>query len=213
MSCIGRSPFVPSNMNLDPNMNTRTKFCLTAAGASAAAIAGGASAAVETVTFSIGGDYTAGSVGLNSIGSSTNIAWAGATMLTVEWTSVSWSAADNTASGASYSNWTNELRLGLTSASGQWGFGSPGGGSSTGFASGGSVGAFDISGSSYIVGASGTINSFAYSSYNDGAGLIAGTILGGTFTVTIDTVEIPTPGAMALLGLAGLTATRRRRNA
>ena len=193
-------------------MNTRTKFCLTAAGASAAAIAGGASAAVETVTFSIGGDYTAASVGINIIGSSTNIAWAGATMLTVEWSSVSWSAADNQGAGASYSNWTNELRLGLNSASGQWGFGGPGGGSDTGFASG-SLGAFDISASSYLVGASGTISTFGYSSYNDGAGLTAGTILGGTFTVTIDTVAIPAPGAMALLGLAGLTATRRRRMA
>jgi hypothetical protein len=200
-------------MNLDPNMNTRTKFCLTAAGASAAAIAGGASAAVETITFSIGGDYTAGSVGLNSIGSSTNIAWAGATMLTVEWSSISWSAADNRSSGASFSNWTNELRMGLTSASGSYGFGAPGGGSSTGFASGGSVGAFDISSSSYIVGASGTINTFGYSSYNDGAGLIAGTILGGTFTITIDTIDVPAPGAIALLGLAGVVGARRRRMA
>ena len=201
-------------MNLDPNMNTRTKFCLTAAGASAAAIAGSASAAIETISFSIGGDYVAGAVGLNSVGSSTNIAWAGATMLTVEWTDVSWVSYDNTAAGATYSNYSSELRLGLSSASGNWGFGGPGGGFGAGSASG-SLGAFDISGSAYIVGSSGTINTFAYNSYNNGdpAGLSAGTILGGTFTITIDTVAIPTPGAMALLGLAGLTATRRRRNA
>ncbi len=196
-------------------MNTRTKFCLTAAGASAAAIAGGASAAVETLTFSLSGDYVAGSVGLNSVGGSTNSAWAGATVISVGWASISWSAADNRGfpGSAAYSNWTSELRIGFTSASGNYGFGAPGGGSDTGFASGGSVGAFDISTSSYFIGASGTINTFAYSSYNDGAGLTAGTILGGTFTITIDTIDVPAPGAIALLGLAGVVGARRRRMA
>jgi uncharacterized protein (TIGR03382 family) len=205
-------------MNLDPNMKTRTKFCLTAVGAATAAVSG-ASADVTTVTIDISGTYDGTSYSL--AGLSSNSAWASATILNIAG-NVSWEAFDNQASGAYYSNYTNELELfalGFLSSS-------PGPGSfyaglndlSGGYSSFGSAsGIFSgivASSRNWMVNSVGQLAVFAKNQYNDYSNLAQGVIkAGSTVTFTIDTVAIPTPGALALLGVAGLAASRRRRNA
>ncbi|MFG0292147.1 MAG: hypothetical protein ACF8MJ_03220, partial [Phycisphaerales bacterium JB050] len=134
--------------------------------------------------------------------------------------SVNWNA------GATYENWASEMRLGWVDAT----FGIIGvapfpdtyegpaiEGTSVVFTGGGfdyvSVdGTVDIDGD-------GVIDDFfmpaegatvgAFSTYDDGSGLNAGTITGGTITFTL--AAVPTPGTAGLIGLAGIAAVRRRR--
>ncbi|MFU8827910.1 MAG: hypothetical protein ACNA8P_00580 [Phycisphaerales bacterium] len=134
-------------------------------------------------------------------------------------------ATVNWNNGATFENWASELRLGWADAE----FGiigiAPFAGINDGpdiqgtgmeFTGGGFAfldtdGTIDINGD-------GNMDDFfmpsegaavgAFSTYNDGSGLAAGTITGGTITFTL---EIPTPGSAMLAGLAGLAAMRRHR--
>jgi len=137
--------------------------------------------------------------------------------------SVNWNA------GATFANWASELRVGF----GEQTFGViglapfPGSnpannagpatiGTSLEF-TGGGFAFLDTDGTIDITG-DGIADDFfmpvggaavgVFSVYDDGTGLAAGTVTGGTVTFTL---EIPTPGSAALLGLAGLAAVRRRR--
>lgn len=135
-------------------------------------------------------------------------------------------ASVNWNDGAAFENWASELRLGWVDAN----FGIIGvapfpetfegptvEGTSMVFTGGGfdylSVdGTVDID-------ADGIIDDFfmpaegatvgAFSTYDDGSGLNAGTITGGTITFTL--AAVPTPGTAGLIGLAGIAAVRRRR--
>ena len=51
-----------------------------------------------------------------------------------------------------------------------------------------------------------------FGGYNTGAGVFGSefTVTSGTFYIVVEGEEVPAPGALALLGLAGLTARRRR---
>ncbi len=52
---------------------------------------------------------------------------------------------------------------------------------------------------------------FAVSGFGDAANFNGAHIQTGNYTVKLSVVPIPTPGAIAIAGLAGLAATRRRR--
>ena len=127
--------------------------------------------------------------------------------------------------GATYSNWASDVRLGIYDIDINSGEGdiyswvaspfpdqfSGGGGTSgtyshhigTDFSSG------DVSSYGYHVGSEGDIGAGGYSTWDDGTGLNAGIFTSGTVWVNIDT--IPAPAALALLGLAGLAGSGRRR--
>ena len=64
-------------------------------------------------------------------------------------------------------------------------------------------------GSDFIIGADGILTMEFWESYNDHVGAADAKYTGGS--VTIEYNEIPAPGALALLGLAGIAGTRRRR--
>ena len=180
------------------------RLTLTAAGLASVAMAGAASA--DIVNFTIGGDYNANGASFVSEvidGSGAAIVSYGFSVdLTVYWNE-----------GSSYENWASECRMGVgffsyggspgymwtgSIASG-YGASTPGGSYTiTGITGGGAVGSYAASSSFGFV---------AYSSWNDGTGLAAGT-LSGTGWVNL---AIPAPGALALLGVAGLAGRRRRR--
>ena len=205
-------------MNLDPNMNTRTKFCLTAAGAAAAAVGSSASAEIVTITIDLSGDYYAFGNENALSWSSSDASWASAIMVSSSISGVQWVAGDNSGAGAPFSAYTSELTFTAASAFGYGiigGGGKVGGGAYGGAASQTSPNFTDLSypSSPYLVDSTGSITLTAFNSWNDGTGLSMGNISAGTFTLVIDTLEVPSPGALALLGFAGLTASRRRRNA
>jgi uncharacterized protein (TIGR03382 family) len=122
--------------------------------------------------------------------------------------------------GSAWENYASEIRLGLrvidpaTSNEVSLGAGPfPGinSGPATGPGTymtftGGSYGPFDITGDNYFTPASG-FSVAGWATWNDGTGMPASTITGGTLRVTM----VPTPGSGALLALCGLVAVRRRR--
>ena len=185
-------------------MNKR--FILTTAGASAAAI-GGAATADITVTFGsadlLGGEFVSQSMGSVS-GSLTSISYV------YEW-------ANNTGD----SSWSSDMVFGMSD--GFWGVSiggfnmgfsdMPGGSVSPGgwFTQGGIVG----SPSSGVF--SGSAGGFSFSMSNIGTALMGNgwDSSAGTTTEAIITFHgvnaIPAPGALALLGLAGIAGGSRRR--
>ncbi len=134
-------------------------------------------------------------------------------------------ATVNWNTGSTFENWASELRLGWADA--EFGIiglapffqvneGPAEEGGSLEFTGGGfdfldTDGTIDIDGDEIIddffMPAEGAAVG-AFSVYNDGSGMAAGTITGGTITFTL---EVPTPGSAMLAGLAGLAAMRRRR--
>jgi MYXO-CTERM domain-containing protein len=187
--------------------NLMNRLTLTAAGLASVAVAGAASA--EIMSFDIAGDYNAAGYsfvsGVVDGGGGTIISYGFSVDVTVYWNE-----------GSSYENWASECRLGvgLFNYGGSPGYVWTGGITSAAGAStvGGSYTVSGITGSSYIASygfaASASFGFMAYSSWNDGTGLAAGTLSG---TGWINVEAVPAPGAIALLGLAGLAGRRRRR--
>jgi hypothetical protein len=85
----------------------------------------------------------------------------------------------------------------------------PTGGPGSVLSLGPATGGFDLSAASFYLDDQGTIEFYLVADYDDGTGLPAGTYTAGTLFMVVDL--IPAPGAIALLGIAGLTGTRRRR--
>jgi len=183
------------------------RLTLTAAGLASVAVAGAASA--EIMSFDIDGAYNANGYsfvsGIVDGGGGTIISYGFSVDLTVYWNE-----------GSSYENWASECRLGvgLFNYGGSPGYVWSGGITSAAGAStvGGSYTVSGITGGSYIASygfaASASFGFMAYSSWNDGTGMDAGTLSG---TGWINVEAVPAPGAIALLGLAGLAGRRRRR--
>ncbi len=181
------------------------RLTLTAAGLASVAMAG--AAAADIVAFDINGEYNASAVSFVSNivdGDGAEIVSYGFSVdLTVYWNE-----------GSNYENWCSEARLGvgMFSVSGVPNYMWTGGVSSAHGAStpGGSYTISGITGGGVIGGyyASSSFGFVAYSVWNDGTGNSAGHF-GGTGWVNL--VPVPAPGALALLGLAGLAGRRRRR--
>lgn len=72
------------------------------------------------------------------------------------------------------------------------------------------TGGFDLSADTFYLDDQGTIEFYLSADYDDGTGMHAGTYTAGTLFIVVDQI-IPAPGALALLGIAGLAGTRRRR--
>ncbi len=182
------------------------RLTLTAAGLASVAMGGAATADIHQ--FAIDGGYTAN----GSSFVSDTIDGAGGTIVSYGY-SVSLTVYWN--EGSSYENWASECRMGVGTFS--YG-GSPGyiytGQITSGYGASTVGGSYTISGitggayvASYGFAASSVFGFVAYSSWNDGTGMDAGT-LSGTGWVNI---AVPAPGALALLGVAGLAGRRRRR--
>ena len=200
-------------------MNSR--LTLTAAGIATVAMAGAASADLVNLSWDISGnDYFGGSI--TEFTMSSDASWANAIIVSWGFSNVSANVYWN--EGSSYENWASEAKLGIydmdvNSGEGDiyiW-YASPFSGANSGATtpgsyasfSGGSFSSGDVSSNGYHIGSEGDIGAAGTSSWSDGTGNAAGTFTSGTVWVTIDT--IPAPGALALLGLAGLAGGRRRR--
>ncbi|MDG2424296.1 MAG: hypothetical protein P8M22_09985 [Phycisphaerales bacterium] len=185
------------------------------------AMAGLASADLVTVEWDISSEsYNGESVSL--YGLQQEPAWADALL-------VSWGYEDVEADiywneGASFSNWASEVRLGISDIDlgdtegdayfwvaapfpDQFGADEPG---SFYHATGGNFDSGDISGLGYTLGSEGDIAAAAYSTWADGTGLSSGLFTSGTVWVTFETV--PSPGGLAIIGLAGFCRRGRRRH-
>jgi hypothetical protein len=184
-------------------------------------MAGAASADLVNLSWDItGGSYENGT--FNMYGGVSDAAYANATIMSWGFSGVSADVYWNT--GASYSNWASEARLGIydmdiDNGEGDiyiW-YGSPfsginsGGDTPGGFVNyvGTDFSSGDVSANGYHIGSEGDIGAAGTSTWGDGSGSPAGIWTSGTVWVTIDT--IPAPGALALLGLAGIAGMGRRR--
>lgn len=165
-------------------MNKR--FMLSTAGLSAAAIGGSANAALLTFNY----DYYAGEAGWSVTDSGGNvvISATGATNIS---TSLSYSAALYYASGSSPYPAGYLYLVDVDLAAGDY-----------------SINLTDTWGDgwSYFSPVGGGMSAFVYGSY--ALSFMSGSSNAGAFTVA----AVPAPGALALLGLAGLAAGRRRRD-
>ena len=195
------------------------RFALSATAVAVASVSA-ANAELVTVSGDLSGDYSASEFSTMLAGFSGG-EYAGAVIVSWGFSNVAADVYWN--SGSSFTNWASELRIGIldfsigdTAGDVYWTYANPfsansGASTSGGSASfsGGNFSSGDVSSNGWNIGSEGDVNLVAISSWNDGTGLAAGTITGGTGWITIDT--IPAPGALALLGLAGLAGRRRRR--
>ena len=69
-------------------------------------------------------------------------------------------------------------------------------------------GPFDLTGFNRYIPATGEVAFKAVGIWDDGSGMPMATYTGGTMWIVVD--QVPAPGALALLGLAGLARRRRR---
>ena len=195
------------------------RFALSATGVAVAAVSASNAA---LVTYS--GDITGNGYNASEFTAMvTGAAEPGALIVSWGFSNVSADVYFNEGSG--YSNWASECRIGIydfsvgdTNGDVYWTYANPfsanSGASTPGTYTnftGGNHSSGDISSYGWTIGSEGDIAVVAISSWNDGTGLNAGVFTSGTAWVTIDTIEIPAPGALALLGLAGLAGRRRRR--
>lgn len=196
------------------------RFTLSVAGLASVGLAGAATADLVGLSWDISGYDYSNAIAL--LDGSSSAAWADAVIVSWGFSNVSANVYFN--EGSSYSNWASECRLGIYDMSigntqgdvyiwsasvfpGQnSGASSPG---QSAFFSGGSFSTGDVSSLGYNIGSEGDIGAGSYSTWGDGTGLAAGTFVSGVVWVTIDT--IPAPGALALLGLAGIAGMGRRR--
>jgi len=183
----------------------KKRFMLSTAAAATVAMASVASA--DIYNFDIGGDYNASGFSFVSDTMDASgmmiVSYGYSVDLTVYWNS-----------GSSYENWASEARMGvgMFSVAGSPGYAWAGSISSGSGASsvGGSATFSGLTGGGSSIGyiASSSFGFVAYSTWNDGTGLAAGTITG---TGWVNLEAIPAPGALALLGLAGVASRRRRK--
>ncbi|MEE2908594.1 MAG: hypothetical protein VX527_12275 [Planctomycetota bacterium] len=196
------------------------RLMLSLGGLMSVAFAGVASAELVTIEWDITGESYDSAISL--YGPLQDDAWADALL-------VAWGFNDVEADvywndGASFSNFANEVRLGIFDIDigdsdgdayfwaaapfpDQYGADEPG---SFYHAVGGEFDSGDVSGLGYTLGSEGDISAMAYSTWMDGTGLSAGTFTSGTVWVTFDTV--PAPGGLAVLVMAGLIGQKRRRH-
>jgi MYXO-CTERM domain-containing protein len=196
-----------SNKRREEDFIMKKRFMLSTASAATVAMASIASADIHS--FDISGDYFAGvySSMSNMIdgGGAVIMSYGYSVDMTVYWNE-----------GSSYENWASEARFGVGTFNygGSPGYVWSGGLTSAAGASsvGGSYTVSGLTGGSYIASygflASSSFGFMAYSTWNDGTGLAAGTITG---TGWINLAAVPAPGALALLGLAGVASRRRRK--
>jgi len=196
------------------------RLTLTAAGIASVAMAGAATGDLVNLSWDVSGHGY--NTSITAFAGDSSAGWANA--LIVSWGFSGVSADVYWNSGASYSNWASEARLGIYDMDTNDGQGdvfiwsaSPFSGINTG---GDSPGGFtnyagadfssgDVSGNGFHIGTEGDIGAAGYTTWGDGSGNDAGVYTSGTVWVTIDT--IPAPGALALLGLAGVAGLGRRR--
>jgi hypothetical protein len=140
----------------------------------------------------------------------TNPAAAGGLVVDFGWDDLEIFVHDNTDQNAPFENWASELQIGYT-----WGeyegieYSAPFlGANSDGFH--GPVSANNQHFFGDVINSDGTIELWARSIWDDGTGLPAGTLLSGTVWIDIQH-QIPAPGVLAVLGLAGVIGCRRRR--
>jgi MYXO-CTERM domain-containing protein len=185
----------------------KKRFMLSTASAATVAMASMASADIHT--FDIAGNYNA-----SAYSSVSNMIDGGGAMIISYGFSVDLTVYWN--EGSSYENWASEARFGVGTFNygGSPGYVWSGGLTSAAGASsvGGSYTVSGITGGSYIASygflASSSFGFMAYSSWNDGTGMDAGTVTG---TGWVNLAAVPAPGALALLGLAGVASRRRRK--
>lgn len=141
--------------------------------------------------------------------SMTDPAAAGGIIVDFGWDNLEIFVNDNTGEGAPFENWASELQLGYT-----WGeytgieYASPFSGVNEDGAHG-PVSADNEHWPGDIINSDGTIELWARSIWDDGTGLAAGTLVSGTLWIDVQQ-QLPAPGALAMLGLAGLFGRRRR---
>jgi hypothetical protein len=135
---------------------------------------------------------------------------AGGTVVNFGWDDLSIFVNDNTSFGAPFANWATELLLGYT-----WGefsgieYAQPFPGANSHGAHG-PVSASNQHFPSDLINSQGMIELWARSSWNDGTGMPAGTLISGTVWIDVQQL-VPAPGVLAVFGLAGLCGRRRRR--
>jgi len=143
---------------------------------------------------------------------------AGAKIISIEWTGLSLETYDN----VGLPNYGSEAMLGLeaTNESGDaeqiWFFPFPNA-NYQGTVDNpieqpeGEVFSFDLSSFNLELDVNGSIAALVTNAWNDGATAPSGKWLSGTVIVNYESTEIPAPGVLALLGMAGLAGTSRRR--
>lgn len=140
----------------------------------------------------------------------TDPAAAGGLVVDFGWDDLEIFVNDNRDFGAPFENWASELRLGYT-----WGeysgieYAAP----FPGVNSDGIHGPVSADGQHFagdMINSDGTIELWARSIWDDATGLAAGTLVSGTIWIDIQQ-QVPAPGALAMLGMAGLLGRSRCR--